>query len=114
VGLNFTLIDGDGELDEYDQYPRKDFHITHNLGKMADELHIYKCLWRPEENGFDMGGDIVPHLMAAMEQITLFPEEYDKYDAINGWGTRSQFKDWIHDLLMTCLEHPHWQISASV
>ncbi len=114
VGLNFTLIDEGGEIDEHDQYPRFDFHITHNLGKMADKLQIYKCLWRPEENGFIYGGDIAPRLMAALYVMVSFPAAFDKYDAINGWGTRSDFASWIDDLLKTCLEYPHWKIIASV
>lgn len=114
MGLNFTLIDENGEVDEYDQYPRFDFHITHNLGKMADKLKVYDCLWRPEENGFNIAAHITPYIQRAIYRIELDPSVYDKYDAVNGWGTCSQFVLWLKDLLKTCLEHPDWTILVSV
>jgi len=52
MSLDVKLVDENGD------YLYED-NITHNLGQMADRADIYKCLWRPDENGFEFAEQII-------------------------------------------------------
>src|SRR5712664_168096 len=41
-------------------------NITHNLGKMADEAGLCRCLWRPDENGIRVGSEMIDFLEAGI------------------------------------------------
>ena len=88
-------------------------NITHNLNRMADAAGIYKCLWRPDENGFDTAGQLIEPLAFAIEQMKCYPERFDAYNASNGWGTREQFIPWLEELYSFCLSNPDTTISVS-
>jgi hypothetical protein len=90
-----------------------DKNITHNLGKMADAAGIYKCLWRPDENGFKMAKDIIPALTAGLKKLKKYPAKFKKLDAPNGWGTYEHFVPWVEEVLRACEANPEATIEVS-
>ncbi|MCA9052084.1 MAG: hypothetical protein KDA89_25275 [Planctomycetaceae bacterium] len=89
-------------------------NITHNLGRMAGEAGIYKCLWRPGENGFERARQLIEPLEAALQDMKSRPAHYSQFDAANGWGTYKGFVPWLENLLAACAEYPEAKISVSV
>lgn len=65
--------------------------VTHNLKKMAMEAGIYKCLWRPEENGFEKAEDLIPVLKNGIEKMRACPDKFKKLNPANGWGSYEEF-----------------------
>jgi hypothetical protein len=88
-------------------------NITHNLNNMAEAAGIYKCLWRPDENGYETAGQIVPLLQDALKDLKARPEHYKQFDAQNGWGTYPHFVSFVEDVLSACQEHPDAKIEVS-
>lgn len=88
-------------------------NITHNLGEMADEAGIYKCLWRPGEIGAYLAGDIIDAVTIGLDTMKNDPERFRKYDADNGWGTYDDFIPWIEEYLLACKTHPKATIEVS-
>lgn len=88
-------------------------NITHNLGTMADHAGIYKCLWRPDENGITHVHQIIEPLKSAIADMEANPEKYKPLSASNGWGTYEQFLPWLRELLAACEEHPNAEIRVS-
>jgi len=91
MSLDFTLI---GEIDEDGEPEMIDFNITHNLVEMAEQGGIYKCLWRPSENGFNKARDVINPISRALVWMNTCPSDFTKYNASNGWGTYDQFFAW--------------------
>lgn len=90
-----------------------DANITHNLGKMAEEAGIYKHLWRPEEIGITMAGQLIEPLSRGLELMKEEPEHFKKFDSPNGWGLYVHFVPWIEKYLEACKEHPDAEIEVS-
>ena len=89
-------------------------NITHNLGAMANKAGIYKCLWRPEENGFKKAEQIIPILKTGIEKLKKSPAKYKKYDSPNGWGLYEHFVPFVEEILKACEENPDAEIRSSV
>ena len=88
-------------------------NITHNLGKMADAAGIYKCLWRPEENGFVKASQCVEPLKAGLLALVSDPERFQKFDSPNGWGLYIHFAPLVTAVLMACIEYPDADVEVS-
>lgn len=103
MSLDIDLLDPSAI---YEADPLYEANITHNLTPMANKAGIYKCLWRPEENGFETAGQLIEPLKRAIEIMQSNPEEFRKLDAKNGWGTYDQFLPWLIELLENCEAYP--------
>lgn len=88
-------------------------NIPHNLTDMADKAGIYKCLWRPDENGFKKAKDIIPVLKEGIKKLEARPEYYKKFDSSNGWGTYEHFVPFVKEILKACEENPSAEIEVS-
>ena len=98
----------------YSRVEHANHNITHNLAEMADALGIYKCLWRPTENGFYEAGEIIPLLEKAIKKAERYPDKYRKYDSENGWGTYKNFIPWLKEVLQSCKDYPKARIEADI
>ena len=88
-------------------------NITHNLNKMAHEVDLYYCLWRPEEKNIKKAVQLIKPLKKGIELMKNNPGKYKKYDATNGWGTYDQFLPWLEELLKACEMYPDARIRVS-
>ena len=88
-------------------------NITHNLGPMASEAGIYKCLWRPDENGIRFAHELIEPLKAGLAQMKAEPARFKKFDAKNGWGTYEQFVPWVEAYLAACIAYPEATVNVS-
>lgn len=88
-------------------------NITHNLNKMAKAAGIYRCLWRPDENGIDYAKEIIESLKSAISRMENRPDIYKEYNAQNGWGIYDDFLPWLKQLLVACEAHPYARIIVS-
>lgn len=89
-------------------------NITHNLTKMASEAGIYKCLWRPEENGFAKASQCIEPLKAGLLALVSDPVKFKQYDSPNGWGLYIHFLPFVTAVLMACIEFPDADVRACV
>jgi len=105
MSLDVTLL-----LDGKEVYSS---NITHNLGKMADAAGIYKCLWRPDENGIKYAHQIVEPLAAGVALLATHKAKFEEYDAPNGWGLWKHFLPWCADYLQACRDNPDALIEVS-
>jgi hypothetical protein len=46
-------------------------NITHNLNRMAKEAGIYKHLWRPDEIGITLAGELIEPLQSGLALVDL-------------------------------------------
>lgn len=88
-------------------------NITHNLGKMAGEAGIYMPLWRPDEAGINLAGELIKPLQEALINMKAQPEYYKQFDAPNGWGTYYHFVPWLEEYLQACVENPEAVVRVS-
>lgn len=88
-------------------------NITHNLGEMAHKAGIYEALWRPEENGYEYGKDVIPILEEGLKKLKADPEYYKRFDANNGWGLYIHFVPFVEEVLEACKENPDANIHVS-
>lgn len=87
-------------------------NITHNLGEMADACGIYKCLWRPDENGIITAGQLIPLLEKGLHDLISEPLKYAQYNACNGWGKYENFVEFVSKYLETCKEYPDAKVKV--
>jgi len=101
---------------EYSRINREvlfDQNITHNLNKMAEAVGIYKCLWRPDENGYTRARQLIKPLTAGLKKLRSNPDKFKELDAENGWGTYDVFVPWIEKYLNACVKYPNAIIEVS-
>lgn len=82
----------------------KNFNITHNLAKMAQEANLYYCLWRAEK-GFTARGLIDP-LEHGLSRLKEDPAHFKTFNSSNGWGVYENFVEFVSDVLKYCKENP--------
>ena len=87
-------------------------NITHNLNDMAEAAGIYKHLWRPEEIGVKLAGQLVTPLMEGLHKIKSDPAKYREFDSPNGWGTYDHFVRWLEEYLDACARFPDAEVRA--
>jgi hypothetical protein len=88
-------------------------NITHNLNKMAEAAGIYKVLWRPDENGYQLAGDIIPVLEEGLAKLKADPSFYKQFDSPNGWGIYDHFVPFVERVLEHCKGNPEAIIVVS-
>lgn len=88
-------------------------NITHNLGAMADEAGLYKPLWRPDENGITVAGQLIEPLKAGIAAMKAEPARFKKLEPENKWGTFTAFLPWLENLLDACERHPKATVRVS-
>ena len=83
-------------------------NITHNMGKMADEvpvagteLTLYDLLWRPDEHGFSSAGDTGYRVDVLMGFLYLRDHREDliQFNPENGWGNYDLLLSFTLDFL---------------
>lgn len=98
---------------EYESCELYSRNITHNLGKMASEAGLYKWLWRPDENGIEAAGQLVPHLREGLGILLTEPERFEQLNPSNGWGDYRGLVDFVTDYLIACARHPTAKVEVS-
>lgn len=90
------------------------FHrnITHNLCEMAQEAGIYKCLWRPDENGFIQAKDIIAILEKSLDNLVRNPSKFTIFNPDNGWGSFERLVTFVSDVLEACKKYPNAKIET--
>lgn len=88
-------------------------NITHNLNTMADEAGIYGIVWRPEENGIRVAGDLTERLSEAIKLMEQNPPRFEQHNAPNGWGLYKHFLPWLKALKDASLMHPNAIVRVS-
>jgi hypothetical protein len=106
MSLDVYLTDVDGN----EVYSR---NITHNLGKMAEAAGIYKCIWRPEENGITHARQIIEPLEAGVILMATQKARFEEFNSPNGWGLWENFLPWCADYLQACRDNPDALVSVS-
>lgn len=89
------------------------YNITHNLNKMAEEVGIYKHLWRPEELGFVCARELVVPLSSGLTLLKSDPEKYKKLNPENGWGSYDALVDFVSQYIEACIDNPSSLIGIS-
>ena len=107
-------------------------NLTHNLGKMADnvpagtrdvfdseskemvvkEITLYEAMWRPEEVGIYKGSDLFNHMQVAMEYIITNEDELKQYNPDNGWGDYDGLKRAVKEMGKYCMMFPEAQLES--
>lgn len=104
-------------LDVYLKAPRLvsvfEANVTHNLGAMAEEAGIYRCLWRPDEIGITRARQLVEPLRAGLALLKAQPDRFRKLDPDNGWGRYVDFVPWVEQYLAACEENPEALVEVS-
>jgi hypothetical protein len=89
-------------------------NITHNLGRMADAVGIYKCLWHPDELGITKASQLIEPLRAGLSLLLSDRDGFEQFNAENGWGTYEQFGPWLERLLQACEKFPDADVRVSI
>ena len=80
--------------------------ITGNLAEMADSAGLYEAMWRPDEHGFVLAGDIIQLLNDGIRTLKSDPERFKKMNPPNGWGTYDILLRTATDYFAACSAHP--------
>jgi len=81
-------------------------NITHNLNEMATEANIYMELWRPEEIGITKAHQLIEPLTKGLLLLKSDRARFEKFNAVNGWGTYIHFVPFVEQYLKACIEYP--------
>ena len=90
-----------------------DANITHNLNAMAAEAKIYKCLWRPDENGIEKAEQLIEPLQAGLTLLVNEPERFQAFNSSNGWGSYDGLVLFVGEYLDACQKYPSAVVSVS-
>lgn len=88
------------------------FNITHNLGRMAEACDVYHTLWRPEEIGISIAGQMIEPLRQAVARLKASPEHFRQFDSPNGWGLYVNFLPFCEKVLAYCIANPDARVEA--
>jgi len=89
-----------------------DGNITHNCGRVAWAAGIYEAMWRPEELGLELAGDLAPLLSAGLWAMETWPAHFQQFEPSNGWGTLEQFIPFVREYLEACRRYPSAKVST--
>ena len=93
--------------------------ITHNLGKMAEEVKLsngktlYDVLWRPDENEYYTAEDISELLDEGWNILLSDPEKYKKFNPENGWGEYDGLCNFVYKYRNACWDRPSAELRVS-
>ena len=111
MSLNFSI---EKECDCCGHVRYESFNITHNLANMASEAGVYRCLWRPKEDGYVTAAQIIPLLENAIVMMNEGPTRFKVFNASNGWGDYEGLLNVIGKILAECKKNPTYLIKADV
>ena len=94
-------------------------NITHNLGKMANQVllsnghTLYQVLWRPDEHDWKFAKDIVEMLDEGWNILFSNPELFKKFNPENGWGSYEGLCNFVYNYRNACWDSPDAEIGVS-
>jgi hypothetical protein len=94
-------------------------NITHNLGKMADDVvlsngkNLYQVLWRPDEHAWKFARDISDMLDEGWNILLSDPERFRKFNPENGWGSYDGLCDFVYKYRNACWDNPDAELRVS-
>ena len=94
-------------------------NITHNLGKMANQVllsnghTLYQVLWRPDEHGWKFARDIDDMLDEGWNILLSNPELFKKFNPENGWGSYEGLCNFVYNYRNACWDSPDAEIGVS-
>lgn len=96
-----------------------DDNITHNLGKMADDVvlsnghTLYQVLWRPDEHGWVKASDIAEMLDEGWNILLSDPQRFKKFNPENGWGSYEGLERFVYKYRNACWDNPDAELRVS-
>jgi hypothetical protein len=90
-----------------------DYNVTHLLGKMAEEAGIYTYLWRPEEIGVKLAGELIVPLRDGLTLLLSDPDRFKAMNPENGWGSYEGLVEFVRAYKKACEEFPDAEIYVS-
>jgi len=116
MSLDIYLYDHkpfDGDED----YIENELHwdnITHNLGKMANAIGLYKPLWCPAEIEIKYARQLIPILKKGITDLMENRDELiKKHSPSNGWGNYDGLLKFVIDYFKACSDNPDAEIHVS-
>ena len=94
-------------------------NITHNLGKMANQVllsnghTLYQVLWRPDEHGWKFARDIDDMLDEGWNILLSDPEKFRAFNPENGWGSYEGLCNFVYNYRNACWDSPDAEIGVS-
>lgn len=88
-------------------------NITHNLGRMAEEVGLYEVLWRPEELGFTKASELIEPLRIGLANLLAKRVECEKLNPENGWGNYGGLINFTRNYLAACEDNPDATVEVS-
>jgi len=94
-------------------------NITHNLGKMANEVKLsngrtlYEVLWRPDEHEMKFAKDIAELLDEGWNILLSDPEKFKQFTPENHWGSYEGLCDFVYKYRNACWDQPDAELSIS-
>ena len=94
-------------------------NITHNLGKMANQVllsnghTLYEVLWRPDEHDWKFAEDIAEMLNEGFNILISDPEKFKKFNPENGWGDYAGLCNFVYNYRNACWEKPDAELRVS-
>jgi len=97
-------------------------NITHNLGKMAEQVKVsymagtvslYTILWRPEELQFTKAREIADLLDEAWNILLADPTHFMQWDPPNGWGSYEGLCNFVYEYRNACWDNPDAELRVS-
>ena len=94
-------------------------NITHNLGKMANQVilsnghTLYQVLWRPDEHGWKFARDIIDMLDEGWNILMSNPEKFKKFNPENGWGSYEGLCNFVYNYRNACWDNPNAELRVS-
>ena len=95
-----------------------DDNITHNLGKMAEEvkltngLNLYQVLWRPDEHQLVLAKDIAELLDEGWNILVSEPDRFKQHNPENGWGTYDNLCQFVYEYWSACRAEPGAEVEV--
>jgi len=93
--------------------------ITHNLGKMANEVKLsngktlYDVLWRPDEHDMKFARDIAELLDEGWNILMSDPKHFKDFNPENGWGSYDGLCQFVYKYRNACWDTPDAELSIS-
>jgi hypothetical protein len=96
-----------------------DANITHNLGKMADQVKLsngmtlYQVLWRPDEHGLRYARDMVDLLQEGWLAVLQDHDSLTQFNPDNGWGSVEALEKFLYNYRIACWDNPDAELRVS-
>lgn len=102
----------DSNIEENEYETDEVFHenCTYNLNKMAMQIDLYKCLWRPDELNITIAKDLIDLLREGLHKLKLEPDKYKEFNPPNGWGDYDGLVNFVENYLNACYKYPDAEV----